>query len=106
MAQRVDFQTALETFMEETSGTKNVYFSPPEGFKLKYPCIVYHRYNGQTTYSGNMPYTFVHGYQVTLITKDIDTEILDKLIMRFPMSRYERHFVSDNLSHDSIIIYY
>ena len=31
----------LDRILRSTLGTSNVYFDPPESFKLKYPCIVY-----------------------------------------------------------------
>ena len=37
MAQRLILQSALEAIL----GSRNVYFQPPSGFQMQYPCIVY-----------------------------------------------------------------
>ena len=87
-------------------GSSNVYFQPPETVKLKYPCIVYQRNTGDTQFANNMPYTFTIQYQVMVITKDPDTDLIEKIATHFPMSRMDRHFTSQNLNHDTFVIYY
>lgn len=83
----------------------NVYFNPPESVKLVYPCIIYNRSNGNTTYADNNPYTFHTNYQITIIDKDPDSEMINKVAM-LPTSRYDRHFINDKLNHDVFDIYF
>lgn len=83
----------------------NVYFNPPETVKMNYPCIVYNRSNGNTTFADNNPYTFRVNYQITVIDRDPDSEIIDKVAM-LPTCRYDRHYKADKLNHDVFDIYF
>lgn len=87
-------------------GSRNVYFQPPETVKMKYPCIVYSRTDGDTTFANDMPYTFERRYNVTIIDLDPDSEIIEKMAHAFQKCIYDRHFTADNLNHDIFKIYY
>lgn len=102
MASRLDLHKELE----ELFNTKNVYFQPPESFKMKYDCVVYSRRTGETRFAGNKPYTFFKCYEITLIRKDPESDWVDRIAMHFPMCRYDRNFKVDNLEHDVFIVYY
>ena len=102
MASRLELHEELCDLL----GSKNVYFQPPETIKLHYPCIVYQRNTGDTQFANNFPYTFKIQYLVTVITKDPDTDLINRIAMHFPMSRMDRHFTNQNLNHDVFMIYY
>ena len=98
-----ELQVALQDLVGENV---KVYFQPPENLKLKYPCIVFDRTNALTMYADNNAYQTTKRYTVTLISKTADNEdILDKLLV-FPMSTYDRQFITDNLVHDVFSIYF
>lgn len=101
MGSRLDLQTLLETLL----GTRNVYFQPPENVKLNYPCIIYSRNYSDTSFANNKPYQFQTKYQVLVIDKNPDSEILKKVAM-LPMCIFNRHYTSDNLNHDVYNLYY
>lgn len=102
MASRLKLDEELRKLIENG----NVYYQPPESVKMKYPCIVYERSTGDTLFAGNLPYRFTVQYTVTIISKDPDYDLIEKVAKHFPMSRYNRHFTSDNLNHDVFMIYY
>jgi len=102
MASRLNLQTDLENFL----GSRNVYFQPPLSVQLKYPCIIYKRKTGDTKFANNMPYIFDKAYEVMIIDKNPDSNLIDKFAMTFPKSRFDRHFTTDNLNHDVFVIYY
>lgn len=83
----------------------NVYFNPPESVKLIYPCILYKRSVGNTTYADNGPYVFKVNYQITIIDKDPDSELIKKVGM-LPGCRYDRHYKAENMNHDVFDIYF
>lgn len=85
-------------------GSSNVYFQPPESFKLKYPCIVYFRQGANQIYADNGNYITNMAYDVTLINRDPDDGLVEKFISELPMCRYDRHYVSDNLHHDVFVV--
>ena len=99
---RYSFQESLE----ESLGSGNVYFQPPESVKLSYPAIIYDKRIGDYKYADNGSYIRIQGYDVMIISKDPDfVDTLD-IPDRFPMCRWDRHFVSDSLNHDVFVIYY
>lgn len=89
----------------ELLGKRNVYFQPPESVKICYPAIVYSRNKIDNTFANNQVYTTRNGYTVTVIDKDPDSELVEKMT-KFPTAKWTRHYVSDNLNHDVFNIYY
>jgi len=95
MGTRLDLQTLLET----TLGSTNVYFQPPPSFMLSYPCIVYTRSNILSAHADNQPYKHEKRYTITVIDANPDSELPDK-ISKLPRCVFDRPFKSDNLNHD------
>lgn len=89
----------------DDSGDRHVYYQPPESIKMKYPAIVYSRENIQNDFADDEVYKQSYSYQVTVIDKNPDSEIVDKVSL-LPMCRHDRHFKSDNLNHDVFTIFY
>lgn len=101
MRSRLDLHNELIDIL----GSKNVYFQPPENIKLKYPCIVYYRSDIRPDWADNIPYQLYKQYKITLIYKDPDSELPDKIAL-LPYTRMSNHMVSDNLNHDIFTIFY
>lgn len=101
MAMRVDLQNVLE----ELLGSRNVYYQPPESIKMSYPAIVYSRKTIDNSYANNSVYKQNYAYEITVIDKNPDSEIVNK-ISKLPTCRFDRHFKSDNLNHDVFTLYY
>lgn len=95
----------LHEILCEILGSRNVYYQPPESVKMKYPAIVYSRDNIRNTFANNAVYTQKRSYQITVIDKDPDSEIVER-VSRLPMCSFNRHFKSDNLNHDVFILHY
>lgn len=89
----------LHTLLVDLLGSDAVYYQPPEGYKMRYPCIVYERERLQATYADDAPYLVRPTYQVTLMERDPDSELPGKMAM-LPGCRFDRHFTSDNLHHN------
>lgn len=87
-------------------GTRNVYFQPPESINLNYPCIIYERDNINTNFADNKPYFSRDRYNVTVIDKDPDSSISERLLGNFSLCGFSRHYISDNLNHNTFILYY
>ena len=86
------FRTLLES--------NNVYFQPPEGLKMKYPCIRYERVKIPVTKADNINYLMHSTYSVTLITTDPDSELPFQILKQFDTITHNRHYVKDNIIHD------
>jgi len=89
----------LHEILCEILGSRNVYYQPPESVKMRYPAIVYSRDNIMNTFANNAVYTQKRSYQIIVIDKDPDSEIVER-VSRLPMCSFNRHFKSDNLNHD------
>ena len=94
----------LHKILVEVLGSNNVYYQPPESTKMNYPAIVYSRNRIENTFADDMVYKQSCSYQITVIDKNPDSDIVKK-VSRLPMCRHDRHFKSDNLNHDIFTLY-
>lgn len=101
MASRLELQSKLE----ELLGNRNVYYQPPEDLKMQYPAIRYSLSTIQSRYANNAKYSNFNRYDVIVIDKRPDNKVIQK-ILELPLSSFDRHYVSNNLNHDSIILYF
>lgn len=101
MAPRLDLQTLLVSLL----GTNNVYFQPPPTKEMSYPCFVYKIDARNTEFANNLPYKHMKRYQLTVIDRDPDSDLPDK-IADLPMCSFERHYTADNLNHDVFNIFF
>jgi hypothetical protein len=95
----------LHNLLVELFGNNHVYYQPPENLKMEYPCIRYTRSNVGTIKADNINYHKRNRYQIIVIDKKVDNAVIEK-ILELPMSSYESHYVSDNLNHDILTLYY
>lgn len=85
--------------------TPKVYHQPPANDKMVYPCILYMRDAEDRKYAGNLPYSRTKRYQVTIMDRDPDSQIPEK-VAQLPMCSFEQHFVADGLHHDVFSLYF
>ena len=101
MDKRLELQMLLETLL----GSRQVYFQPPATVQMKYPCIVYHRDYEDTQFAGNNPYRRTKRYQVTVIDRNPDSHIPNK-VAELRMCVFDRFYTADNLNHDVYKLYF
>lgn len=101
MAPRLDLHAILTDILE----TDQVYFQPPATVMMKYPCIVYKRDYELTNYADDNPYKRTKRYLVTVIDKDPDSKLPDK-VADLPMCVYDRFYTADNLNHDVFKLFF
>lgn len=101
MAPRLELQQILESIL----GTRNVYFQPPPSLQMGYPAIVYKRDSLDTKYANDLPYAHTKRYLITVIDRNPDSAIPDK-IRRLPMSSYDRFYTADGLNHDVFRLFF
>ena len=109
MRTRLDFDRYLRDIVGEGV---SVYFQPPSNVSgagqkviknIKYPAIIYSLDAYNTMSANNKKYSVQKEYGVTLITKDPDSDLPDKLVM-VPTSRFDRNYESDGLYHSVFTI--
>lgn len=101
----MDRRLELHQLLMDVSGLNTVYFQPPPNVKLTYPCIIYQRESIKSHHADNLNYTNKTRYQVTYINRMPDNDIVGKLLT-LPNTSYSRFFISDNLNHDVLTIYF
>lgn len=92
MAPRLQLQSLLELI------TPHVYFQPPPNISLAYPCIVYARDGSHADYAENALYLHVKRYMVTVIDRDPDSSLPDK-VEELPLCSFDRFYATENLNH-------
>ena len=98
---RLELQRKLETVL----GSRNVYYQPPTGTRLQFPCIVYNLATANDIHANDHIYRRLYRYTLTYISKDPDDPKRD-VIDDLPYCAFDRMYVSDNLNHDVFRLYY
>lgn len=101
MERRLELQSILEELLE----SRNVYYQPPESVKMLYPAIRYTKSDIRSRHANNAKYSNFTQYEITVIDDEPDNPVIQK-ILDLPLSSFNRHYVSDNLNHDTIILYF
>lgn len=101
---RLDFHAMLTNVVEQNPSI-HIYFQNPENIQMSYPAIHYERSGMKITHANNNAYTQATVYQVTVIDKNPDSDIVTK-ISNIPTARFIRHFTTSGLNHDVFEIYY
>lgn len=83
-----------------------VYGKPPTNTSLSYPCIIISLDNSHTRRANDKVYMKSHKYTLTVITKDIFDDTYDLLEDNLQYCRFESKFISDNLYHYKLVLYF
>lgn len=95
----------LHELLKSLIDNNNVYYRPPINIQMSYPCIRYNRDNIVGEHADNIMYRKTNRYTITVIDKNPDNSVIEKLL-DLPMCSFDRHYESDNLNHDVLILYY
>lgn len=95
----------LHEILCELLGTRNVYYNPPASVQMEYSAIKYSKKDIQSRFANNRIYSNMTCYEVIVISKTPDHEVIDKL-MKLPYISFDRHYKSDNLNHDVLTLYF
>jgi hypothetical protein len=101
MAPRLELHAILLNLLE----TDQVYFQPPPNVYMKYPAIVYKRDYELANFADNDVYLRRKRYLVTVIDKNPDSDIPDK-IAELPLCVYDRFYAADDLNHDVFKLFF
>lgn len=94
----------LNEIFVEFLGTRNVYFQPDENVTMKYPAIEYEIDDQDAIYANNNPYRRIDAYQVTLIDRNPDVPVREKV--ETLKARFVRAFASEGLNHRIYSLYF
>lgn len=102
MANRLDLHEEFCNILK----TRNVYFNPPEGVKMNYPCIRYKLGGLDQKFADDISYRNVKKYEITVIDPDPDSAIYEEIIKHFRMCKLDGIYMASNLYHFVITLYY
>jgi len=102
MGGRLDLHTKLTSIISPN----RAYFQPPASIMLTYPCIIYELSNIDSKYADNRTYRNLRKYTVTYIDENPDNTMSETLLNSFERASFDRRFVSENLYHDVITLYF
>jgi hypothetical protein len=101
MAPRLELHDILKTIL----GSENVYFQPPNNTQMNYPSIVYQTDDYSVKYADDIPYNRRARFQVTVMDRDPDSLIPDK-VAELPLCSFDRFFIADNLNHNVFNLFF
>lgn len=87
-------------------GSNNVYFQPPKNLQMHYPCFTVSLGSASQAMADNKTYTYTDRYTLTYISYDPDDEMRKRVVEKFSMCTFDRHFVNDTLQHYVFSLYY
>ncbi len=100
MASRLQLHEELCTLL----GSRNVYFQPPRS--MQYPCIKYSRSGIDQHRANDSLYLSTSQYELTVIDYNPESDVPEKILKHFPMCRFDRGYVADNLNHFVLTLYF
>ena len=95
----------LHAMLEGALGSPNVYYQSPVNVEMKFPAIRYSLKSIDKMTANNVAYKLTRAYEIIVISKSPDCAAIEK-ILEWQHTRYDRHYIADNLHHDVITIYY
>lgn len=72
---------------------------------ITYPAIIYSRSNIKNTHANNSVYSQNHEYEIVVIDKNPDSEIVQK-ISKMDTAKFKKHYTSKGLNYDVFSIVY
>ena len=99
-------QKLISIMGTENEQESRVYFQPPASLRMTYPAIVYYKDGRWTNHADNFAYFGKQRYAITVIDPDPDSDIAVRIESAFPLCEVDRSFVSDNLYHVAVTLYW
>lgn len=96
---RVELQELLKEYCD------TVYFQPPSSIRINYPCIVYNRSTDYINRANNSLYMKEKMYRVTVMDKNPDSDIADRL-QELPWAVIISRDVIDNIYQTTLNLYF
>lgn len=101
---RMALDKMLRAIVKRRCGSENVYYQPPTGLVMKYPCICYERSRIGNEHADGRVYRQTVGYTITVIDTKPDSEMA-AAVSTLEKCAFSRNFISDSLYHDVFTIW-
>lgn len=104
MDRRLRLHKQLQSVIGDVS--ENLYFQPPTGHRLKYPCVLYSKTSGHLTHADDKVYGIMDNYTITVIETDPDGQLAYNILNEFDRISYNTKFAKDGLYHTVLSLYF
>ena len=112
MASRLKLVNDLANILGENY-KDNVYFQPPASVTINYPAIIVELENIKNKSADNIVYLQQYYYKITFVYNSIGTDAsgfssdaVISALSKLNNARHDRHYINDNMYHDSFTILY
>jgi hypothetical protein len=95
----------LQSLLEETLGSHNVYHQSPPNTGMKYPCIVYRFDKVKVKKADNIPYMVTGRWEIHHMYKQSKNSLLEKMLFIAPYVTHDRQIVKEGIYNDYYTIY-
>lgn len=85
--------------------TPHVYFNPPEGIRMEYPCVRITRTGVYTMRAENGNYLMFDRYSYVYITQDPEDPNIHGILKLFTRIRHASTVTKDNLYNENYVLY-
>lgn len=105
---RLELDAELRKILSDQYGDNciHIYFQPPSGDRVKYPCIIYYRNSTEVDKADNRRYMSSTRYTINWIGETPSGPLIDKILDTFQFCTHDSSYVADGLNHDVFTIYY
>ena len=103
---RKDLHKELKQVMKSLGLDENIYYVSPSNNHMEYPCILYSLARPNVRYADNGRYLIFNQYDLTVMDRDEDSPIVDALCGHFSYCSFDRNYISDNLHHTALTLYF
>ena len=88
--------------------TENVYYDPPTGITMEFPCFRFELNNYDIRRADNRAYTQKARWAVTYITRDIEEveDVAKEMLDIFQYCNFDTSYRADNLQHAVFNLYF
>lgn len=102
----MDRRLQLQELLESILGSDAVYFQPPSGMDMVYPCFVYSLDDVVVQHANNRPYKDTDRYSVQYITRRASDSAPWRAVLALPMATFDRSYPAGGLNHTSINLHF
>lgn len=97
----------LDLELKSIMGSAKLYWEPPSNKQLTGdPRVIYKRDGSDVKYADNRTYQSTQRYQIMIVYTNPDLDLPQIILDHFPMCQPDQDYVSDNLHHCTLVLYY
>lgn len=98
-------RTELHAILKSLDNAEEVYFQADETSTLKFPCIIYERFDSWVAYADDVKYLGKKRYNVIVVDRNPDSLLSDE-VEDLPLTKFDRFYKASGLNHFVYKLYF